>query len=123
MTSVLTLTERRSNGRYAVQTPLRYRAANGPLNSAWKHGCTLNMSAGGVLIHIPEPVTVGTKLELAMDWDGLYHGRERMRLFLAAVVTRTGRRGTAMRILTHRFCDMSPARVRVRRAEKSLAVA
>jgi hypothetical protein len=133
---------------------MRYRAAEGPLNSAWKHGCTLNMSASGVLIHIPEAMTVGMTLELAMDWTGLYHGREKMRLFLVASVTRSDRRGTALRILAHRFHGretmrlflvasvtrsdrrgtalrilahrfrcMSPTRVRLRRAERRLAVA
>jgi hypothetical protein len=123
MTSVLTHPDRRSKGRYAIQTPLRYRAANGPLNSAWKHGCTLDMSATGILIQIPEPIAVGRKLELAMDWNGLYHGREKMRLFVVASVTRSDRRGTALRILSHRFRDVSPVRVRLRRAEKNLAVA
>jgi hypothetical protein len=123
MTSVLTSVDRRAKGRFAVETPLRYRAANSPLNAAWKHGCTLNMSAGGVLIRIPESPAVGEKLELAMDWNGLYHGREKMRLFLVAAVTRSDRRGTALRILANRFRDMSLTRVRLRRAEKKLAVA
>lgn len=97
--------------------------AKGPLNLAWKHGCTLNMSASGVLIHIPESMAVGMKLELAMDWTGLYHGRETMRLFLIASVARSDCRGTALRILAHRFRDMSATRVRLRRSEKRLAVA
>jgi hypothetical protein len=123
MTSVLTQPDRRSTRRYPLQIPLRYRAANGPLNSAWKHGCALDMSASGIFIDIPEPIALGAKLELAMDWTGLYHAREKMRLFLVASVTRTDRRGVALRILTHRFRDMSPARVRLGRAEKKLAVA
>ena len=123
MTSVLPNAERRSNRRYALQTPLQYRAANGPLDSAWKHGGALNMSSRGILIDIPEAIAVGRKLELAMDWTGLYHDRQMMRLFLTASVTRTGPQGIALRILTHRFRDVSPMRVRVRRAEKNLAVA
>ena len=123
MTSVLTPADRRSKGRFAVQNPLRYRAANSPLNAVWKHGCTLNMSASGVLIRIPESPAVGKKLELAMDWNGLYHGREKMRLYLVASITRSDRRGTALRILTHRFRDMSVTRVRLRRPEKNVAVA
>lgn len=123
MTSVLTQPDRRSARRYGLQTPLRYRPANGPLNAAWKHGSTLNMSAGGLLIDIPEPIALGSKWELAIDWIGLYHDRQKMRLFVTAAVTRTGHAGTAVRILSHRFRDMSPARVRLPRVEKKLAVA
>jgi hypothetical protein len=69
------------------------------------------MSASGVLIDIPERLAVGTKWELAMDWTGLYHGRQAMRLFLTAAVTRTGSGGTALRILSARFREASPTRV------------
>jgi len=123
MTSVSTLPDRRSNRRYALQTPLQYRAANSPLRSAWKRGCALNMSASGILIDIPERIAAGGKLELAVDWTGLYHDRQMMRLYLIASVTRTGRHGTALRILSHRFRDVSPMHAGVRRAEKNLAVA
>jgi hypothetical protein len=81
------------------------------------------MSAGGILIQVNEPVAVGMKLELTMDWPGLYHDREMMRLCLIAAVTRTGRGGTALRIISHRFREMTAARVRLPRADKNLAVA
>jgi hypothetical protein len=115
--------ERRSHRRYSLEIPLRYRAANCPLKTCWKHGRALDMSAAGILIHLPEPVAIGTKLELAMDWTGLCHGREAMRLFLVASVTRHEPRGAALRILSHRFRDATPARVRIPRADKNLAVA
>jgi len=83
----------------------------------------LNMSAGGMLIQVPEPLAVGAKLELAMAWTGLYHGREAMRLCVIGVVARTGQRGAGLCILSHRFRDASPARVRLARVEKNLAVA
>ena len=115
--------DRRSHRRYALESPLRYRAANSPLATPWKRGRLLNMSAGGVLIQAPELLAVGARLELAMDWTGLYHGRQAMRLFLVAAVARTERRGAGLRILSHRFRDASPARVRLPRGEKNLAVA
>jgi len=109
MTSVATPTDRRSLRRYVLESPIRYRAANGPLNTAWKSGRLLNMSASGILIHVPESLKVGTKLEIQMEWTGLYHGRQMMHLFLIAAVTRTGG-GTALRILSNRFRDASPFR-------------
>ena len=123
MTSLSIPAERRSHRRYSLETPLRYRAANSPLNAPWKQGRMLNMSAGGVLVQIPEPLAAGTKLELAMDWTGLYHGRQAMRLFLVTAVTRIDRRGAGLRILSSRFRDGSTARVRLPRGEKNLAVA
>ena len=123
MTSLAIPTERRSHRRYPLEIPVRYRAANCPLKTGWKHSRALDMSAGGILVHLPEPVAIGTKLELAMEWTGLYHGRQAMRLFLVASVTRRDERGAALRILSHRFRDVTPARVRIPRADKNLAVA
>jgi hypothetical protein len=123
MTSELSPPERRSTRRYDLQTPIRYRTANGPLNSKWKHGSARNMSAGGILVQLPESVSLGCKLELAIDWPGLYHDRENMRLFLIASVARTGPGVAALRIESHRFRDVSLPRVRLRRSDKKLAVA
>ena len=123
MTSVAFPAERRSHRRFALQTPLRYREANGPLNAAWKNGSMLNMSATGIFIEVADSLMVGTKLELSMEWTGLYHGRQTMRLFLIASVLRTGLQGVALRILGHRFRDLSSPRVRIQRTEKKLAVA
>jgi c-di-GMP-binding flagellar brake protein YcgR len=123
MTSLSLSAERRSNRRFSFPSPVRYRAANGPLNASWKHGSGLNMSAGGILIRVPETLAVGTKLQIAMDWTGLYHGREAMRLFLVAFVTRVDSQGVALRIVSHRFRDVTPERVRIPRKDKNLAVA
>jgi hypothetical protein len=123
MTSELSQADRRSTRRYDLQTPIRYRTANGPLNSPWKYGSARNMSAGGILVQLPESVSVGCKLELAIDWPGLYHDREKMRLFMIASVARIGSDGIALAIHSHRFRDMSLPRVRLRRSDKKLAVA
>ena len=123
MTSLSVPPERRTHRRYDLKIPLRYRAINGPLPAPWKPGRMLNMSAGGLLVEASEHLPEGARLELAMDWTGLYHGRQAMRLFLLATVTRSGARRAGLRILSHRFRDASPARVRLTRAEKDLAVA
>ena len=121
MTSVPTPTDRRANRRYAVRTPLRYRPANSPLNAAWKYGRTLDMSAGGILTDLPEAIAPGAKLELAMDWTGLYHDRNMMRLYLIASVKRADGRGTALRILRYKFRDVRSTAVRPQSAEKRRA--
>lgn len=94
--------DRREAGRYGVKMPLRYRAAGAMIDSAWEHGHTLNMSAGGVLVDIPEVKAVGSALELAIDWPGLYHDKPMVRLFLTGSVARLDGRRTALRILRNR---------------------
>jgi len=83
----------------------------------------LNMSASGIFVDVPESMVVGAKLELSMEWTGLYHGRQTMRLFITATVIRAGKQGAALRILSHRFRDISSPRIRLQRTEKKLAVA
>ena len=86
MTSVFTRTaqqgsqtfkgkSRRNTQRYAVRTTMQYRISAGALYSAWKGGQTLDMSVGGILIDTPEALSVGSTVELAIDWLGLYHGK------------------------------------------------
>lgn len=99
--------DRRGASRYDLKLAFRYRAASRPLDSAWKHGHTLNMSASGVLIDIPETRSVGSMLELAIDWPGLYHDKPMVRLYLTGAVSRTDGRSIALRILRHRFCEAS----------------
>ena len=115
--------ERRAISRHPLRKPVRYRAAGCALAALWKQGRALDMSARGILIDIPETMAIGTRLELAMDWTGLYHDRQVMRLFLIAAVTRTDKRRIALRILSHRFREVRPTAVRPQRAERKLAVA
>jgi len=110
---------RRATDRYGIKTRLQYRVAD----SAWKSGSTRNMSAGGLLIDIHEELAVGTRLEIAMDWTGLYHGTDMVRLCLAASVTRVDGRGTALRTLSHQFRSKRSKVDRDRRPERRLAVA
>jgi len=114
-------TNRRANFRYAVRIPLRYRRAGKAPDSVWKPGRSVDMSARGIRIEIPETMPKGSRLELSMDWPGLYHGTDMVRLFLAGYVTRVDGRGVALRILKHRF--FVPAVVRPRHAEGKRAVA
>jgi hypothetical protein len=102
---------------------MQYRTSRGALNSGWKCGRTLDMSAGGILIDIPQTMPIASILELAMDWPGLYHGKPTVRLFLTASVARIDGRGTALCILSHEFRDVHPAVIRSERLERNLVVA
>ena len=97
---------RRSNHRFEIKMPLRYRRSETVQQSEWTGGATLDMSASGLLIDIPERLPIGGKAQIVIDWTGLYHGRPMVRLFLTASVIRVDRRGTALRILNHQFRDV-----------------
>jgi hypothetical protein len=114
---------RRITNRYTVSAPVQYRAVAPTLESVWKSGHTRDMSAGGILIDPPEVAPVGSTLEVAIDWPGLYHGKPMVRLFLIGFVARVDDRGTALRILSHQFRDVRPVVTRRRRAERNFALA
>ena len=100
---------RRASKRYAVRTLVQYRTSGGARDSAWKCGRTLDMSVSGILIDTPEGLPVGSTVELAIDWMGLYHGKPMVRLFVIGSVVRNDGRGTALRILKHEFRDVRSA--------------
>jgi hypothetical protein len=124
MTSVLTkVKNRRTASRYDVRMPLRYRPAGSKQEGGWKRGHTLNVSAGGVLMHLPEATPLGRALELDIEWPGLYFDRHMVRLLVVGYVTRIDASGTVLRILNRRFCDIHPAAAGSRNRREDRAVA
>ena len=120
---LLKVKNRRGATRYNLSVPLRYRAPETNLPSGWKSGRTLDMSASGLSIEIPETLDAGATLELVIDWTGLYHGRPAVRLFLTCLVVRIDAQSTALRIVSHQFREASYAGTRSGRTEGTLAVA
>jgi len=74
----------------------------------WKQGTAIDMSATGMLLELQSQVEPGNEIELVMDWNGLYHGKERMRLLLTVEVLRCEPRGIAVRIMEHQFEEVTP---------------
>lgn len=96
---------RRGSARYGFVTALRYRAYRQTAITCSGSGRTIDMSAGGVAIEIGRVLEEGTEVELVLDWPGLYHGKQRMRLFLWGEVLRSCASSTSVQILTHQFRD------------------
>ena len=90
---------------------MQYRISPGKHNFAWKRGQMLNMSAGGIFMDASEPLTVGSTLELAIDWPGLYHDKPVVRLLVTGSVVRNDGQGTALSILSHQFHYVNAPRV------------
>ena len=97
------LNDRRARDRYTLSMSLRYRTAG-----EWISARTLDMSANGMLLEVPEDLRPGTRLEILMDWPGVYFGKKKVRLFLIGSVTRVEPRGAALRIVRHQFRDVAP---------------
>jgi PilZ domain len=114
---------RRATNRYPVKTLMQYRISGSELESDWQGGRTLDMSAGGILINIPEAASLDSRLELLIDWPGLYHGKPMVHLVLVGSVVRHDHRGTAIRIVSHEFRPVRPGVVTSRRTERNFAAA
>jgi hypothetical protein len=95
--------ERRKTIRYAVKKTMDYCVTSGRSGLRWERGWTLDMSAGGLFVQIPDSLPIGATLTAKMDWSGLYHGVQSVRLFLTCSVVRVESRGTALRIVKHEF--------------------
>ena len=114
---------RRATNRYPVETLLQFRISGSEVESCWKRGRTLDMSAGGIFIDIPDAAPVDSTVELVIDWLGLYHGKPMVQLLVAGTVVRHDLRGTALRIVSHQFRCFGSETARSRRTERKLAVA
>jgi hypothetical protein len=101
----MTPINRRAAERYVLRMPLQYRTV-----AQWLPGHTIDMSARGVLLEIPDSLPAGTRLEAIIDWPGIYFDKKKVRLFLAGVIARVDKRGTALRILRHEFRDVAAKR-------------
>ena len=62
--------ERRRKTRYPVELPARYRTLGLGRNLSG-FAQTLNMSSGGVLVSVEEPIRPGTLIEVILDWPTL----------------------------------------------------
>src|SRR5215471_9239909 len=89
-------TNRRAANRFDVTMPLEY-CVSGP-RPVWKPGNSINLSASGVLINIEESFSVGSALEVVMNWPGLSQGKLTVRLFMIGCVVRVNGTSTALRI-------------------------
>ena len=96
--------ERRRKERFGFVTSLQYRMRR---DARWEgSGRTVNMSAAGILLAADRAFPPGAQVELSLDWPGLYHDADRMRLVVNAAVVRSEGKRTALRILQHEFLQV-----------------
>ena len=96
-------TERRTGERFPIRMDLSYRfyLKRKPISEG--SGKTVDISSSGVLFAPGRTYPQGAAAELFIEWPVLYENVLPMRLAVVGLVVRSDRRGTAVRILRHRF--------------------
>ncbi len=106
---------RRRSTRYEFQTEGNYSVfARGNVVQSGSVR-TLNLSAGGVLLALDRPAPAGCRLVANLQWPGVYHGVDRVRLIVSGQVVRVNGASAALRIFSHRF-QTAESRVTIRGA-------
>jgi PilZ domain-containing protein len=95
--------ERRTSGRFPIQQEVRYTTLEGRNRSEAGIGQTLNMSSGGVLFTTADPLHVGKRLELSVNWPARLDGTCRLKLVALGRVVRTDGRRAAINIEQYEF--------------------
>ena len=115
---------RRSHQRFAMCRKMAYRVTGPVSRNGWKQGTVLDMSATGIRFETANPLPEGAVIDVVLDWPGIYHGRDEVRLFLKGTVCRIGLEGVALEITGHDF-RFAPAGIpnRLGLTQRRLAVA
>jgi len=95
-------TNRRAACRFDVKVPLEYCVSDRP-RPGCKLGNSINVCSSGVLITTEECLSMGSVLEIAMNWPSALQGKSTVRLFMIGCVVRVGGGITALRIGRHEF--------------------
>jgi hypothetical protein len=96
------LNERRSAKRYPIAADLRWRSRANPRNAAGT-GKSVNMSSTGILFTTSAPVSIGSVLQLSIDWPVLLHGTCGLQLLVRGRVVRSDDASAALRIQRYEF--------------------
>ncbi len=78
--------DRREFFRLKVSVPVRYRVLPAAAGARYKTTSTKNLSGGGLLLLLDEPVAIGTMLDLGIELEG-EEGKTEMLLCLGRVAT------------------------------------
>jgi hypothetical protein len=82
--------ERRSRERYPIRLRVRYRTRD-PMRRVVGIGLTVNVSCGGILVETlyQRKVSVGSRLEVNVEWPVLLNGTTPLKLVVLGRVVRT----------------------------------
>jgi hypothetical protein len=100
-TSTITI-DRRSRVRYPVGLDVRYRTTNSR-HDITGVGRTLNISSTGLLVTCQHEFSVGTRLEVQIDWPTLLDSMVGLKLVAVGRVVRSQTSIFAMEMSQHEF--------------------
>jgi hypothetical protein len=98
-----TIMERRSNPRYDLRLPIRYRVSQKGAVPYTGTGLTHNLSVHGVAFRCRKPLPVGAHVELLVDWPAKYSDLYPLELQATGFVLRSVNGRTAIRMTSHRL--------------------
>jgi hypothetical protein len=90
--------ERRRSRRYRIRA-----AAHLFLSGMREEAETVDISSGGVFLKSRNPLPLGRKVQLLLDWPALLDGTCPLRLMIDGKVLRSSRDGTALRIIRYDY--------------------
>ena len=95
--------DRRVHQRYPIILDVEYKMRN--KNRIQRQGfCqTLNISSGGVLLHLKDALPSLGPIELSISWPFLLNGSVRLKLLARGKVVRVAGRSFAVKVAEHEF--------------------
>jgi hypothetical protein len=93
--------ERRSKVRYPLVLKVRYSTLGRKLLCG--EGQAVNLSSGGALVDCQHELSVGTELEVRLEWPSLLDGRVPLQLVAVGSVVRCGASSFAVCFRRHQF--------------------
>ena len=94
--------ERRNKVRFPLELPVRYRTL-GKGCPGIGAGWVQNISSGGILVAAQHEVSVGTRIELNIEWPFLLDGRVPLQLVTMGSVARCDDSSFALALSRHQF--------------------
>ena len=95
--------ERRANTRFRLALEVRYTVVLPGGKGSAGSGVTIDVSSSGLSFLADQPLRVGQRLELAIDWPVMLDRGVQLQLTISGVVVRAETTVTALRIDRHEF--------------------
>jgi len=95
--------ERRSNARFDLRLPLRYRVSQKGATPYSGTGLTHDLSVQGIAFRCRKPLPVGAHIELLVDWPAKHGDLYPIELQATGFVMRSVNGRTAVRMTSHRL--------------------
>ena len=99
----LSSTDRRASDRFPIENDVRYKLLEAKFIAQTGQGRTQNISSGGVLFTTEAPLTLGQRIELAVDWPAQLNEHCGLKLVAMGKVVRSSADAAAINIEKYDF--------------------